>query len=1225
MATADRYHQYEVLRREDGSLWELGRGAMGTTFKAFDTNLRFPVALKVINAAYLESDIARQRFLREARAAAALRHPNVASVFNLGTEEDRYFYVMEFIEGETLENRVKRQGPLEPVEALNIGLQVTRALVVTAKHQLVHRDLKPSNLMLVNHEGEQIVKLIDFGLAKGPRDAGDDSGALTIGGFVGTPHFASPEQIEEGEVDIRSDIYSLGLTLYFTLTAQSPFLGSTGQVMSQQLYKPLPIEPLAKLPGCVVSLLRHMTEKDRNNRPQTPQDLQMAILTCLEEIGPARSDFGYPVGGSGGAVDTVDVSSASGQRLGVGAVLAHNYKLIQELAESHIGRSFLADDLSLKRRVDVMLLSADFSSDSRRLTALQEAVRLAGASRHRMLREIYSLEIASDCAFLVQEHVTGPSMLDILRARSVLTAPEVVRLVSLLAPLVDHANLHRLQYLEITLSGVHLTDQSLSRVGAGSDLSQRLLTTWESLEPKVGAINLLLLPSDVQTWSSPATRTQGTPGGGPPDSCIRLLSMLAYELLGGPRTRLEMTGQYTPVATLTQEGNAALRRAVADECPSAKELARQLATATSAVTSAPDFSDDTKPAAQTTDSRISPSQGRAAVSARRRPLAGRWLWALILCAVVFLGIGFYLLTKEIQVQKGTGPEMRLELRESQELPSLSVRTEPAGASILLDGKAPESPANNFTHVPFGTHRLSATLPDYYPLSEEIQIQKGTAPEIRLQLKPVQEVAFLSITAEPAGAAILLDGKPPQSPPNTFTHVPFGTHQLSASLADYEPLKREIQVHKGMASQMQLQLTPKQELAALSITSEPAGASILLDGKPPQEPPETFTHVPFGAHQVVATLNKYQPIKKTIDVRPGMAGKINIELTPRSPDDIEWMNSLDSRGLEEAHKEFSGALEIYRGLADKNPEGYRSDVAKTLNNLAILDSRQGRMEDARQEFAEALQIYRELAQKNQEVYWPLVATTLNNLANADLDRGRLEEAQKEFVEALQIRRQLARKNPENYGPFVARTLNNLAILDRRQNRIEQARSEFEEALQTYRGLAQKSQEVYAPFVAMTLNNLGNLALDQRRLEDARKEFAEALQIRRELAQKNRDVYLPSTVTTLNNLAITDSHLNRLEDARKEFAEALDIYRELADKNPATYRPLLATTLNYLGDVNFRRDRRAEARKEFTEALQIYEILASRDPERFMPKATQLKKLIEQLSDNDKNPGRIKKDQ
>src|ERR1700731_4485811 len=124
MPTADHYQQYELLRREDGSLWELGRGAMGITYKAYDTNLRFTVALKVINSTYLQNDTARQRFLREARAAAALRHPNVASVFNLSTDQDNYFYVMEFIDGETVEARVKRNGGLEPLEFLNITRQV---------------------------------------------------------------------------------------------------------------------------------------------------------------------------------------------------------------------------------------------------------------------------------------------------------------------------------------------------------------------------------------------------------------------------------------------------------------------------------------------------------------------------------------------------------------------------------------------------------------------------------------------------------------------------------------------------------------------------------------------------------------------------------------------------------------------------------------------------------------------------------------------------------------------------------------------------------------------------------------------------------------------------------------------------------------------------------------------------------------------------------------------
>src|SRR6202158_5131009 len=126
MAEAGLYQHYEVLRNEDGSLWEIGRGAMGITYKAFDTNLRCPVALKVINNAYLNSDVARQRFLREARAAAALRHQNVASVFHLGTDHESYFYAMEFIDGETVDAYMKRTGELKPLEGVKISIQVFR-------------------------------------------------------------------------------------------------------------------------------------------------------------------------------------------------------------------------------------------------------------------------------------------------------------------------------------------------------------------------------------------------------------------------------------------------------------------------------------------------------------------------------------------------------------------------------------------------------------------------------------------------------------------------------------------------------------------------------------------------------------------------------------------------------------------------------------------------------------------------------------------------------------------------------------------------------------------------------------------------------------------------------------------------------------------------------------------------------------------------------------------
>ena len=121
------------------------------------------------------------------------------------------------------------------MEALNITLQVARALAAAAKQRLVHRDLKPSNLMLVDEEGDSVVKVIDFGLAKTAKDAGEDTGTLTMAGFVGTPHFASPEQVEEGDLDIRSDIYSLGATLYFMVAGKVPFSGSVGQIHAHRV------------------------------------------------------------------------------------------------------------------------------------------------------------------------------------------------------------------------------------------------------------------------------------------------------------------------------------------------------------------------------------------------------------------------------------------------------------------------------------------------------------------------------------------------------------------------------------------------------------------------------------------------------------------------------------------------------------------------------------------------------------------------------------------------------------------------------------------------------------------------------------------------------------------------------------------------------------------------------------------------------------------------------
>ena len=152
---AHRFEHYELVKGEDGKPIELGRGAMGVTYKAFDVDLHCPVTLKVISENYLGEESARLRFLREARAAASIRHPNVASVFHLGRSGQDYFYAMEFVEGETLENLIKRSGRLEVKLALEIVTQTAAGLAAVHKRNLVHRDIKPSNIMVSVEEGEQ--------------------------------------------------------------------------------------------------------------------------------------------------------------------------------------------------------------------------------------------------------------------------------------------------------------------------------------------------------------------------------------------------------------------------------------------------------------------------------------------------------------------------------------------------------------------------------------------------------------------------------------------------------------------------------------------------------------------------------------------------------------------------------------------------------------------------------------------------------------------------------------------------------------------------------------------------------------------------------------------------------------------------------------------------------------------------------------------------------------
>jgi serine/threonine-protein kinase len=276
MAIPRKIARYEIVD-------ELGRGAMGSVFRARDPLMDRIVAIKTILTAALASDQAdefRQRFYREARAAGALAHPGIVPVFDVGEYEGVPFLVMEFVDGQTLADSMKKGERSSLDRVCEIGQKVAEALGYAHSHGVVHRDIKPANILLTSRQayGEERPKITDFGVAK--LTAGE---ATTSGQLLGTPAFMPPEQFTGAPIDGRTDLFSLGVILYWMSTGEQPFPGETMTAVSYKIVHTEPVPP-GKL------------------NPAIPSSLQAVIMKCLakspydryqtgEELAQALSDL----------------------------------------------------------------------------------------------------------------------------------------------------------------------------------------------------------------------------------------------------------------------------------------------------------------------------------------------------------------------------------------------------------------------------------------------------------------------------------------------------------------------------------------------------------------------------------------------------------------------------------------------------------------------------------------------------------------------------------------------------------------------------------------------------------------------------------------------------------------------------------------------------------------------------------------------------------------------
>ncbi len=422
------FGHFEVQTRSDGSPLVLGRGAMGVTYKAFDRVLLSPAVVKVAASEHQATSAGRQRFLKEAQMLARVRHPHIASVFFFGDSPAGAFFAMEYCEGPNLSEYIAKTGPQDWRDVFSLGVQAAAALQALAEHELVHRDLKPSNFVITRDTaGNAFLKLIDFGIAREGLRA--DSEGLTLTGFVGTPAYASPEQLlEASDLDSRSDLYSLGSVLWFCLTGKPPFEGTQFEVMFHHANTQPDWRKLPEMPEAARAVLVKLLAKSPAERFATPSALVAALQSVLQaDTSAGQVRFRMPekqTGSFGG------------------------YEPLEETTTDAFGKAWRAKDTLTGNIVCLRLLPGELAGKSALMLRVERLVAFLRGLTHPRWQRVLHFEHNETQARLALDWVDGPTLLSLLKTRQSLPPAEAAPLLAQIAEAMDFAAMRGLSMIE---------------------------------------------------------------------------------------------------------------------------------------------------------------------------------------------------------------------------------------------------------------------------------------------------------------------------------------------------------------------------------------------------------------------------------------------------------------------------------------------------------------------------------------------------------------------------------------------------------------------------------------------------------------------------------------------------------------------------------------------------------------------------------------------------------
>jgi len=593
-----RFGNFDIINDSKGQPLLLGQGTFGRTYKACHRFLDTVVALKIINERYAADAGVRQRFLIEARAVAKLSHPHIARLHDFGEMDGVLHYAMEYCGGGDLATFAERNGAGDVASVIEIGQQIAGALDCAHSAGFIHRDLKPSNIMLTEAGGPLFTKLIDFGLVRASvpgaaRSFVDDDAGGSLDGprFLGTPLFASPEQLREESVDFRTDVFALGISLWYLLLGRAPEVGSSAQIAASRLS---PESYAARLPADTPAPLREvlarLIEKDRDNRFASAAEVQRALNECAAALGltPALSSTdgrqGYqdaaasqerfrPKASEPAAIETVDGS------------LTGAFKIVTRAHQDFTGSNYVAEPAGAPGpKVFLHVLPETLVEN----TALFELFRIHVAQLMDLaLPEVLApkgVRVYSDEVALILENTGGLELNAFLRARPPISLAEARPLLEAIAGVCDRLSAAGAPGVQLAAGRIFLDWESAATSSEPASVEARPLSTARPrLFPRLLAVSEA--PDlaraggvdDITATMTTDTLVDPTRADNHPEH----FAILVYRIVSGrncPVTASVSPQAYVPVSALTEQGNRILSLVIAKqlEYPSCGEMFREL-------------------------------------------------------------------------------------------------------------------------------------------------------------------------------------------------------------------------------------------------------------------------------------------------------------------------------------------------------------------------------------------------------------------------------------------------------------------------------------------------------------------------------------------------------------------------------------------------------------------------------------------------------------------------